>query len=188
MDSSHAPSRRTACDVDDLLPRAGSGVILRRLAPSDLAEFQAYRQDPVVGQYQGWSATSDAQAAAFLREMNAAAACRPGEWFQLGIAQPQGSALVGDIGLRLSEDGREAEIGFTLRREAQGRGLATSAVQEAIRLVFECTAAERVIAITDARNVPSIRLLERIGMRRTGSRHEVFRGEPCIEHVYEMSR
>lgn len=172
----------------DPLPRVADGVVLRRLAVSDLAIFQSYRHDAELGQYQGWSATSDADASAFLNEMSTAAPFRPGEWFQLGIAEPGTLALAGDIGLFLASDGAHAEIGFTVRREFQGRGMATSAVRVAIGLVFEYTNVERVLGITDARNLPSIRLLERVGMLKTESRNSVFRGEPCVEHVYAISR
>jgi RimJ/RimL family protein N-acetyltransferase len=170
------------------LPCAVAGVVLRRLAPADLAAFQAYRHDAVLGQYQGWSATSDDDARAFLTQMSTAALLQPEVWCQIGIAELVSGALLGDIGLCLSPDGRQAEIGFTLQHDSQGRGIATAAVREATRLVFRQTQAEQVLGITDARNLPSIRLLERLGMRKTETRSASFRGEPCVEHVYVMSR
>ncbi len=97
-------------------------------------------------------------------------------------------ALIGDIGLLLTHDGKHVEIGFTLRRQSQGQGVATVAVREAINLVFELTAAEQILGITDARNLSSIRLLQRVGMRKIKSANAVFRGEPCIEHTYAVSR
>ena len=161
---------------------------MRRLAASDLAAFQAYRRDAELGRYQGWSVESDAEAGSFLAEMGTAALLQPGKWSQIGIADAVSKSLIGDIGLLMAEDGRQAEIGFTLRRESQGRGIATTAVREAINLVFEQTRAERVLAIADAGNLASIRLLERIGMRRVESRDAVFRGEPCVEHIYTVRR
>lgn len=172
----------------DPLPRAGAGVVLRRLCVADLAAFQAYRTDAELGRYQGWSAQSDAEARAFLDEMNQAPLFRPGQWAQIAIAQPQTLALLGDIGLFLAADGRHAEIGFTLARQAQGRGLATAAVREALRLVFACTAVEQVMGVTDARNHASIALLERVGMRRAEERSVEFRGEACVEYVYLLPR
>jgi RimJ/RimL family protein N-acetyltransferase len=172
----------------DLLPRFGPDVALRRLAASDLAAFQAYRSEPGLGRYQGWSALSDDAARAFLEEMNAAPLFRPGRWIQLGIADPQTLALLGDVGLFLSEDAAQAEIGFTLSGAAQGRGVATAAVRESLRLIFERTPVLQVVAITDARNLASVRLLERIGMRRQAERRVPFRGEPCIEYVYVLAR
>ncbi|MBP6786285.1 MAG: GNAT family N-acetyltransferase [Candidatus Promineofilum sp.] len=170
------------------LPRLGDGVILRRLAVTDLAAFQAYRHDAELGRYQGWSAVSDEEAAAFLAQAGAAPLLQPGEWAQIGIARPGDDTLLGDIGLFLASDGVYAEIGYTLSRAAQGQGLATRAVREAIALVFEHTPAERVIAITDDRNSPSIRLLERAGLHRIATDEALFRGEPCLEHTYAIAR
>jgi RimJ/RimL family protein N-acetyltransferase len=166
----------------------GAGdVFLRRLAASDLPAFQAYRNDPQVAKYQGWKAQSDAQALAFLAEMNTATFFQPGKWSQIGIADGEGG-LIGDIGVLLAGDGREAEIGFTLRRESQGHGMGMAAVRLALDLVFGQTSARRVLGITDARNEPSIRLLQRVGMQMVESRAGMTQGEPCIEHVYAISR
>ena len=169
------------------LPRNADGIVLRRLSPSDLAVFQSYRRDPDLGRYQGWTATSDDEAAVFLREVSTAPLLQAGAWSQIGIAGARTLELIGDIGLLLAADGRHVEIGFTLMPQAQGRGLGTAAVREAIILVFQMTAAERVLGITDARNLSSIRLLERVGMHRTGSRSALFRGDPCVEHIYAIS-
>lgn len=173
---------------DPVLPRFAGPVVLRCLAASDLADFQRYRSDPLLGQYQGWSRTSDAEAAAFLEEMSAAPLLRPGRWSQIGIADRVTLRLAGDIGLFLRDDGRESEIGFTLGRESQGRGLGAAAVRAAVELVFEHTDVERVLGITDARNDACIRLLQRVGMDRIESRAATFRDEACIEHVYAARR
>jgi RimJ/RimL family protein N-acetyltransferase len=168
----------------DPLPRAGAGFVLRRLAVADLPAFQAYRSDPELGRYQGWRPMRDADAIAFLAEMHAAPFQRRGDWIQIGIARPEDDGLIGDIGVHFADDGHQAEIGFTLSRPAQGRGIATAAVGAAIRLIFAASDAARVIAVTDARNVPSIRLLERVGMLRLDTREAVFRGESCLEYTY----
>ena len=151
------------------LPCSCDGVRLRRLAVKDLRAFQAYRHDAELGRYQGWSPTSDAAAAAFLAQMSTAVPLQPGVWLQIGIAEDSTDLLVGDIGLLLDENGKQVEIGFTLRRASQGRGMATIALTQAMALVFRHTAVERIIAVTDARNLASIRLLERIGLRKVSS-------------------
>jgi len=172
----------------DFLPRHGAGFVLRRLVASDLEAFQAYRSDEELGRYQDWSVKSDAEARACLEEMATVELFQRGEWAQIGIAEPDGLVLIGDIGLFFETDGKGAKIGFTLKRESQGRGIATRAVRAAIGLVFENTEAERVLGIVDARNEPSIRLLERLGMLRIGSVSTMFRDEPCIEHTYSVAR
>ncbi len=172
----------------DPLPRSGDTFVLRRLSTDDLAAFQAYRHDPEVGRYQGWSPVSDAEALAFLAEMHAAPVPRPGGWTQIGIAEPGSGRLIGDVGVFLERDRRYAEIGVTLGRPSQGRGVATAVLREVISLIFECSPVERVIGITDARNVSSVRLLERAGMRRIETQTALFRGEPCVEYVYATTR
>jgi aminoglycoside 6'-N-acetyltransferase len=120
--------------------------------------------------------------------MGAVAAFQPGEWLQSAIAARSTGKLVGDIGLHLSADAGEAELGFTLQRSAQGQGMATEAVRLAIDLLFEQTTAARIVGITDARNDSSMRLLERVGMTRIRTQQAMFRGEACVEHTYCIAR
>jgi RimJ/RimL family protein N-acetyltransferase/SAM-dependent methyltransferase len=174
--------------LTEALPREGARVLLRRLRSADLAAFQAYRHDPAVGRYQGWTAQSDPAARAFLEEMQRVEPLLYDAWTQLAIARREDDALIGDIGIRLAADGSEAEVGFTLGRTAQRQGLATEAVTIACALVFELTPARRILAVIDARNTSAIRLVERVGMRRVATSQAIFRGEPCVEHTYELGR
>lgn len=174
--------------VETLLPRHFPGGVLRRMQLSDLAAFQTYRAAPGLGRYQNWTPMPEAEAIAFLKQMSTAPLFTPGEWMQLGIAKPAGNRLIGDIGIWLASDGGTAEIGFTLAPEAQGRGLATTAVKTALQLLFAATKVQQILGITDARNTPSIRLLERVGFRFKERRNVIFRGEPCMENVYRRDR
>jgi len=171
-----------------LLPREFSGGRLRRLQPRDCSAFQAYRSLPDLGRYQGWSPMSDAEAHAFIDDMLRAPLFTPGQWVQLGIAEPESDELVGDIGLYLCEDGTSGEVGFTLQPSSQGHGVAAHAVREALQLLFSAMSVARVLAITDERNLPSIRLLERVGFGFVESRKVVFKGEPCAEKMYALLR
>jgi RimJ/RimL family protein N-acetyltransferase len=170
------------------LPYDCGRVILRRLAPADLTAFQDYRRDPETGRYQGWAAMSDDEAWAFLAEMAVAPPFPAGEWWQIGIAERTSDGLIGDIGICVSADRRAAEIGFTLGRHSQGRGLGSEAVRGAIGLLFAHTPVDRIFAITDARNLASVRLLERIGMGKSQTLNSLFRGEPCVEYRYVLAR
>lgn len=174
--------------VLQLLPYTVGGITLRRLAERDLSAFQAYRHDPEVGRFQGWQPWSDADASHFLREMNRVPLFRPGVWCQVGVSEQGRPDLIGDLGLRLAEDEQQVELGVTFQRASQGRGRATAAVVGAIGLVFAATKAERVVCVTDARNEACVRLLERVGMERTGTASAIFRGEPCEEHHYVLTR
>ena len=170
------------------LPAAFPGGNLRRLQPRDLAAFQAYRAEPALGRYQGWTPLPDAEARAFLQEMEQAPLFSPGEWVQLGIATTPDDMLVGDVGVCVARDRSEAEIGYTLSTAAQGRGVATHALRRLLPLLFDVAGVAEVVAITDRRNVASIALLRRLDFRWTESVNAVFRGENCVEDFYRLSR
>jgi len=169
---------------DDPLPRLGERIALRRLAPSDLEAFQRYRSDARLARYQGWTPMSNIEAEAFIAQMRAAPLFSPGAWRQLAIADRATDDLIGDVGLFTAPDHSHVEIGFTLAAERHGSGLATEAVRQAIALVFSSTRIERVVATTDARNAPSIHLLQRLGFVQTETRRSLFKGEWCDEQSF----
>lgn len=171
-----------------LLPCLFPGGCLRRFRHSDLGAFQAYRSIPELGRYQGWLPMHDEEALAFLAEMEAKPMFQRGQWVQLAIADPHTDMLVGDIGVYLSEDGQTGKVGYTLAPSAQGRGVATAAVREALRLFFAATSASLVLGITDTRNTRSIRLLERLGFKHRETQSVVFHGEECLEEVFELTK
>jgi RimJ/RimL family protein N-acetyltransferase len=112
-----------------------------------------------------------------------------GTWFQMAIALAEAGPLIGDLGLHtLADRPGQVEIGFTLAREHQGKGYATEAVGCVLDYVFGQLGKHRVIAVTDARNAPAARVLERVGMRREGHFVENiwFKGEWADEYQYAM--
>jgi len=84
---------------------------------------------------------------------------------------------VGDLYLHISDawaqsdvadqaKGVQAEIGWAIDPAYAGQGLATEAAAELLRICFEDLGLRRVKALCFADNVPSWRLMERLGMRR----------------------
>jgi [ribosomal protein S5]-alanine N-acetyltransferase len=170
------------------LPTVGERIVLRRLTPDDLLAFQAYRTDPDIGRYQGWSATSGEKALEFLSGMNVIALLVPEQWCQIGIADASTNELIGDISVCIHENALEAEIGLSIRRQSQRKGLVTEAVHSVIEMLFANPAVQRVFGVTDQRNTASIRLLERVGMKKVAVQNTVFRDEPCVEFTYSVTR
>jgi RimJ/RimL family protein N-acetyltransferase len=62
--------------------------------------------------------------------------------------------------------GAQAELGWVLDPQHQGRGFATEAVAEILRYCFEDLGVRRVMANCFLANAASWRLMERVGMRR----------------------
>lgn len=168
--------------------QTGTRVVLRHLRTSDLRPFQAYRHDPAVGKFQGWSPQSDEESYSFLAQMSQACPFERGSWFQIAIADRATDELIGDIGVFVRPDATSAEIGFTVRTESQGKGLASEAVSLALALLFDRTSINVVEAIIDSRNQPALDLAARIGMGRARVVCTEFRGEPCTEFIHALHR
>ncbi|HET6664235.1 MAG TPA: GNAT family protein [Acidimicrobiales bacterium] len=62
--------------------------------------------------------------------------------------------------------GVQADLGWVMHPDFGGRGLATEAVRELLRICFEDLGLRRVTAECFAANEASWRLMERVGMRR----------------------
>lgn len=84
-----------------LLPLQFPSGVLRRMRQSDLAAFQEYRRIPELGRFQSWSPMGEAEALAFLAEMESTTLFQPGPWVQLAIAEPGSGVLIGDSSERL---------------------------------------------------------------------------------------
>ena len=150
----------------DFYVKGACGIVLRRLQPADLAAFQAYRQDPEVGRYQDWERMDDAKAAGFIQHVSEAELFQRGRWSQIGI--DLGGTLIGDMGVFVDEAGTQGEMGITLARSAQRKGLAEAAVRALIVYLFDDLGLERITAGAMLENARSIALMERLGMEKTG--------------------
>lgn len=162
---------------------------LSRLGPDDAQALYAYRRDPEVCRYQSFEPGALADAEEFVAKLQGYGFDVPGTWFQFGIRRREDGELIGDIGARFPDDDpHQAEIGFTLSPAAQGRGLATEAVAGLLgHLLAEC-GKHRVFASVDPRNEPSVRLLERVGMRREAHHRASlwFKGEWVDDMIYAI--
>jgi aminoglycoside 6'-N-acetyltransferase len=159
-------------------------LVIRRFTLADAGAFSAYRSDPEVARYQSWDAPYDVeQAIAFISSL--ADPFTPGEWCQLAVTA--GGVLIGDVALYIDTDPRLGRVGFTLARDAQGRGYATEAVRAVLDHAFG-QGVHRIAADCDTRNERSIRLLERVGMRREGHLRASgwWKGEWTDEYLYAV--
>ena len=168
------------------LPIHTERLVVRRLQQSDLERFSAYRADPVLARYQGWAPMTLDEAREFIASMLTQPMLEPENWVQLAIANRADDELLGDIGLCLHENG-EAEIGFTLRQEAQGNCFAIEALRGLARELLRLSEVARIVGITDERNEASIRVLERLGMTLASRYETTFKQEPCVELRYELT-
>lgn len=88
-------------------------------------------------------------------------------WQQFAILD-RADRLVGDLGVRFSAPRlAQAEIGFAIAPDWQGQGLATEALEQMVKALFKA-GRRRLAAVTDSRNRPAQRVLERCWFRLEG--------------------
>lgn len=141
---------------------------LRRFTPGDGGRLFALDSDPEVMRYlTGGAGTSREHIENEVLPAMIAAYDRYGGlgWWAAETAGEGG--FVGWFGLHPFDTTHpgELELGYRLRREAWGRGLATEGALALLAKAFEEFGATRVVAQTYEENVASRRVLEKCGMR-----------------------
>jgi RimJ/RimL family protein N-acetyltransferase len=143
-------------------------LVLRRFRPADAPVLAAYRSDPEVARYQSWDAPFPLlRAETAVANFIASDPDKPG-WFQYAVERTGDRVLIGDVAVRLHDNLKQAEIGFTLAAAYQKSGYATEAVGAVLDRLFRLQGLHKVTGECDARNTPSAGLMERLGFIREG--------------------
>jgi RimJ/RimL family protein N-acetyltransferase len=138
---------------------------LRALENRDARKIFDYRSCPEVSRFQSWGTDSPYAIESYIMGLAAVEPGTPGLWYQIGITLST-AELIGDCGFRVLEcEPRQAEIGIALAPEFQRRGYATEALRALLRYLFVKLGKHRVVRSVDPRNLSSMRVLQRIGMR-----------------------
>lgn len=149
-------------------PLAADGILLRRPAADDVPWITAACSDPEMHR---WIPAipypySEADATAFVDRARRSWTLGRGGPFV--IAKAASGEGLGTIGLQLFADEGLGEIGYWLRREARGRGAATTATRLVARWAFGTLGIERLNLETDPANAASQRVAGRAGFTREG--------------------
>ncbi len=145
-------------------------LVLRRGRASDVDATWRFRRLPEVGEWLP-HVEDDAHDASYRDRF-----LDPERLAKLLIIELDGE-VIGDLMLRIEDAWAQnppqplaqrahAEMGWTLDPAHGGKGYATEAVAGLITVCFERLGIRRVSAVCFADNVPSWRLMERLGMRR----------------------
>jgi ribosomal-protein-alanine N-acetyltransferase len=98
-----------------------------------------------------------------------------GVWF---VTLTEKNQVIGDIGFKgKPNDKGIVEVGYGIIPEMQKKGIATESVRAVIQWAFSSSKVKKVVAECLEDNVPSIRVLEKLGMRRTGSENGMINWE-----------
>jgi RimJ/RimL family protein N-acetyltransferase len=142
-------------------------LILRPHALSDVPFLMELNSDVEVVRYTGDAAFADEAEARAIAErlMRQFEARRMGRLIVLD--RKSGEAL-GWCGLKWHEDAQVADLGYRLARKHWGKGYATEAGAACVRYAFEVLGLPRLVAHAVPENAASVRVLEKLGFRRTG--------------------
>ncbi len=153
---------------DPALQLRSPRLVLSPIRASDGAALFAIQSDPVVMRYWNHPAWTDIQQA-YAQILDDLAALRAGTQLKLGIREHAEAALVGIcVVFAIDAASGRAEIGYHLAPQAQGKGYMGEALQCVVDHLFDDRGLRRLEAEIDPRNVPSARVLERIGFQREG--------------------
>ena len=95
------------------------------------------------------------------------------------------------MGLRLDEEGRIGDLGYSIARAWWGQGMVTEAARALIDAAFESMPTlTRIRASADSRNHASLRVLEKVGMTREAvlRGNHYTRDEACDEVCFGLLR
>ncbi|MCX5784273.1 MAG: GNAT family protein [Elusimicrobia bacterium] len=149
-------------------------LLLRTVRPSDAEVIFGYRSRPEVSKYQG-SMKSLRHTRRLIELTAGLKPDTPLTWYQLAVLEKESGRLIGDMAIHFKDkENQQAELGYTLAPEYQGKGYATEAVACVIDYLFLELHKHRITASVDPRNKKSVKLLERIGMRKEGCFNKSF--------------
>jgi [ribosomal protein S5]-alanine N-acetyltransferase len=134
-------------------------IVLRPFTQEDVPELVAALADPEISR---WTRIpfpyTEEDARDFLRSKSETA---------FAVTDGRSGRLLGGIGLRLPTDGI-GEVGYWVRHDARGRGVATRALDLVARWALEEQGLIRVQLTAEPGNVASQRVAEKVGFRREG--------------------
>jgi len=179
MDADHPPFR---LETDRLL--------LRPFAPSDHEAMHAIysRPDVVELLYEGPHDEDEVQRRLELK-INQRQIDGPGDTLRLAVLLKANGRVVGDVVLTwIDNEYRQGEIGFVLHPDHHGKGYTTEAARLLLRVAFDVLGLHRVFGRTEVRNVASIKVMEKLGMRREADfvENEFVKDEWQSEVVYAI--
>jgi RimJ/RimL family protein N-acetyltransferase len=165
-------------------------LLIRPFEAGDQDAMEAIHGDPVVAQWlYNEPRTPDEVRAHLERKIAGAALDEDGDWLSAAATLEAGGALVADLAMQLiSQEHRCVEIGYIVHPAFTGRGFATEAAGAFMRLAFDDFGMHRVIGRVEPRNAGSVRVLEKLGMRREAHflENEWVKGEWQSELVFAM--
>src|SRR5688572_5978510 len=158
-------------------------LLFRKFTLEDLPQLIEQRANPEVNKYLGGPARQNAEALA--KRIRFYISCYDSHGFgSCAMLWKETGEMIGTAGIQPLEDTGEIEVGYSIIKEFWGKGIGTEAARGWLDYGFRQAGLGKIVAVALEENVPSIRIMEKLGMRY--EKTDVFYGEPCV--CYSITR
>lgn len=143
-------------------------LLLRSFTLDDVDDVWGYQREPSVARFLRWEPRDRDEVAVSVQQMTTETVLvAEGDCLTFAAVDPSSERVIGHVELVwVSEADRTGEIGFVFDPRFQGRGLASEAAREMLRIGFDEHGFRRIVGRCVAPNTASAALLRRLGMRQ----------------------
>ncbi len=169
-------------------------LVVREFVLDDWKAVHRYASDLDVVRFMIWGPNSEADSHAFIANVVEWQSVQPRRVFDLAVVTKEDQQLIGSCGFHLANTvsegasqsiglgispeynvdpssytlNKHGAMGYCFSKEAWGQGYATEAATAVLHFAFEQLGLHKMFATCDVENTASLKVLERIGMRREG--------------------
>lgn len=158
-------------------------LLIRKFRSEDLTKLVEFRTDPRVSKYLGGDQMQNPEALKTRLEFYIG--CY--ETYGFGMSAmywKENGEMIGACGLQPLEKTDEIEVGYSLRHDFWGKGLATECAKAWLEYGFKVAGLERIVAVAQPENEASWHVMEKLGMKYEKS--EKHYGLDCV--FYAISK
>lgn len=140
-------------------------LILRKMISSDKDDIFYMQSNPKMSEHSDSQPETEPDGAlAYIERMNTGVS--EGKWFIWALEEKETHKVVGTVCIwNFSNDKKIAELGYGIIPECQGKGLMSEALLSIIDYSFNVLDMNLLDAYTEENNLPSIKMLNRIGFK-----------------------
>jgi RimJ/RimL family protein N-acetyltransferase len=163
---------------------------LRLLELADEDDLLAYQSDPEIVRYIPWPVRTREQVrAAIVAFKDRTRMECSGDGLVLAIVEKQSGMAIGQVNVQIAsrEDG-QGDFGYVVSRAFANCGYATEAAAAVLDYAFDVLGLHRMSAQIDTRNLASVAVAAKLGMRREAEfrENEWFKGEWTSSFIYAI--
>jgi len=142
-------------------------LVLREFTVADADAANVYERDPEVVRYASHGVRSLDESRAYIERIVTAASAEPRGVYDFALVRREDARLIGRCGFRFTSfEQSEAMLWYALERASWGSGYVVEAARAVIAFGFETVRVHRFFADIDPRNAASLRVAEKLGMRK----------------------